>query len=160
MNALRLLKDDHLSIDGLFDKYRLTKSLWQKEEIVISLVKALSAHIEIETDMLTSPAVKQRSSLEKQVNQFLEAQQLVKLMVKGVGAAKKVADAQAREVLLDAKVDALYARYRPCVDLEETELFPRLEAVLDASELEQLGRKIEKAIARVDAEGLLRAPRR
>lgn len=153
MNALKLLMEDHVSVEALFERYWTTQSLWGKEELAIALVKALSAQIELEDKVVILPLLKRSPSLASQVHRYLEAQNLIKAVIKGVGIPVPPSNANEREQRLDAKVQALFDRYQPCVELEEKELFPQLQTVIGLEELERLGEELEEARRRRAAQG-------
>jgi len=141
MDAISLLKQDHRTVEELFDKILKTgdKALKQKQPLVDKLETELSKHMAIE-EQLFYPLAHDRGDEEakEDVLEAIEEHHMVKLGLKELD--KLAPDAER----FKAKVTVLLELVKHHVDEEEKHIFPTFKNEVSGDELNELGDELDK----------------
>ena len=141
MDALTLLKNDHKTVKGLFNKFdklgdRATKS---KREIVDKIIEELSIHAAIEEQILY-PAVRAAlPDVEEDILESLEEHHVVKWTLSELDGM----DPEHERFV--AKVTVLMESVRHHVEEEESDMFPKVREALGRKALVEIGDAMEAA---------------
>jgi hemerythrin superfamily protein len=141
MDAITLLKQDHKTVSGLFNKFeklgdRAEKS---KREIVGKIIEELSIHAGIE-ETIFYPAVRERvPDAEDYVLESLEEHHVVKWLLSELDGMSPSHER------FDAKVTVLKETVEHHVAEEEDEWFPKVREAMGRKELQDLGNAMEAA---------------
>src|SRR5439155_21330793 len=143
MNALKLLKDDHRTVEGLFKKFEQAgeRAHKTKRGIVDKIVAALSVDAAVEEQLLYPAARAAVPEGEHDVLEALEEHHVVKWTLSELDGMSPQSER------FDAKVRVLMESVRHHVQEEEGELFPKLQKAMDKQALDDLGEAIERAKA-------------
>jgi hemerythrin superfamily protein len=143
MNALKLLKNDHRTVEALFKQFEKAgdKAFKEKQEIARKIVKELSIHASIEEQLLYPAARARDERLEEMVLEGLEEHHVAKWTLDEIDRMSP------EDERFDAKVTVLMENIRHHVKEEETEMFPKMERVMGKEELNALGAAMEQAKA-------------
>jgi len=141
MNALKLLRDDHRTAEGLFKKFEQAggRAHKTKRGIVDKIIQELSVHAAIEEQVLYPAARAAVPDAEHDVLEALEEHHVVKWTLSELDGMDPT------DQRFDAKVTVLIESVRHHVDEEERELFPKLQKAMDKKDLDELGEALEKA---------------
>ncbi len=141
MDAIKLLENDHRTVEKLFAQYEKLGDghPTQKKMIVQKLVRELSIHASIEEELLYPTARKALRQKEDLVLESLEEHHLVKVTLSEL---QSMSPSNER---YDAKVTVLKEAIEHHVEEEESDLFPALRKKLDKAALESLGTALESA---------------
>lgn len=139
MDAIRLLRQDHREIDGLFKEFERTgeKAERQKKKLMKKIVEELSLHAEIE-EQIFYPAVEQTTKDQQLVLKSMEEHDVVKKLLQELGKMEP------SEERFQAKATVLFQTVRAHVREEESELFDKLKGAVAKPQLEELGTRIEE----------------
>ncbi len=141
MDALTLLKNDHKTVKGLFNKFdklgdRATKS---KREIVDKIIEELSIHAAIE-EQVFYPAIREAvPDTEDEVLESLEEHHIVKWTLSELDGMDP------EHERFEPKTTVLIESVRHHVTEEETELFPQVREALGRKQLAELGEAMAAA---------------
>ena len=131
--AIALLKQDHRTLERLFDEFEKTKDERRKREIVQETILRLTIHTRIEEEILY-PA------LRKELDPDLIDEAIVEH-----NAAKQLADElqemEPSDEMYDARFKVMSEQVKHHVCEEETEMFP--EAQQTKADLDALGARLE-----------------
>ncbi|MET0404332.1 MAG: hemerythrin domain-containing protein [Cystobacter sp.] len=141
MNALKLLKQDHRTVEALFKQFEKAgdKAFKEKREIARKIVKELSIHASIEEQLLYPAARARDERLDDDVLEALEEHHVAKWTL------NEIERMSPEDERFDAKVTVLIENIRHHVKEEEQELFPKLERLMGKAELEAIGAALEQA---------------
>ncbi|MGQ0508763.1 MAG: hemerythrin domain-containing protein [Myxococcaceae bacterium] len=141
MNALKLLMEDHRTVDALFKRFEQAgdNAHREKKRIAARIIKELSIHASIEEQFLYPAARDRDPRLDNQVLEALEEHHVAKWTL------DELERMSAEDERFDAKVTVLMESIRHHVEEEEEELFPKLQKVIGEDELEALGAVMEQA---------------
>jgi len=141
MNALKLLKNDHRTVEALFKQFEKAgdKAFKEKQELARRIVKELSIHASIEEQLLYPAARARDERLDDQVLEALEEHHVAKWTL------NEIERMSPEDERFDAKVTVLIENIRHHVKEEENELFPKLERLMGKAELEAIGAALEQA---------------
>jgi hemerythrin superfamily protein len=141
VDAIRLLKDDHKTVEGLFKKFEQagSKAYKTKRDIADRVIKELSIHAYIEEQELYPV-------MEKLGGEWLE-------LVEEAHVEHQEAKEALRALIglpgddphLDAKMSALIGGVRHHVKEEEEEMFPKLRKDMAPPDFEELGDRLQAA---------------
>ena len=137
MNAIELLKKDHQKVKQLFDEYD-DSSEDKRGEIAQSIFQELEVHSRVEEDVFY-PAVRasaDKSGKELIKHSFEEHQEVEDLI-------SELREMDAADPDFEDKFQELVENVEHHIDMEESETFPKAEAVL-GKRLDQLGKEIEE----------------
>ena len=154
MNALRLLKNDHSAVEGLFKQFEKSgpRAYKTQEGLVAEMIKELSIHAAIE-EQVFYPTV--RTSVPATLNSVLEdleEHHIVKWML------SELEGMSADDERFVAKVTVLMENVRHHVKEEENELFVLVDKGLGPERLDQLGDELSAAKAVVPQRPHPRSP--
>jgi hemerythrin superfamily protein len=144
MNAVDLLASQHRQIERLLSRLETTTMKRHKEMLLAALAEDLSTHALIGEHQFY-PAVRSALRSEDAVLKSLEDHLLTikRLIVEVVTSA-------ADDANLSGRLDSL----KECVDhhvqMEETELFPRVKTLIDPAEMRILGASLEVEQSRLE----------
>jgi hypothetical protein len=153
MNAIDLLKTDHVKVQALFRQYdRAEAQLSQRRELVEQIFTELEVHATIEEELFY-PAVQAQmrgqitgTSIEGDETEY-EPEDLVTEAQEDHQEVKSCVAALRAMHPDDAQFEAKFAELRESVEehigMEEDELMPDAVGTL-GGELEQLGRRLEE----------------
>jgi len=135
MDALTLLMSQHKEVKSIFEELEETEDHDDKLALFEELADALAAHAAIEEKIFYPMAYSSDTQdlLNEAVEEHLAAKRLLADLLKMSPDDEK----------FDAKVKVLKEQIEHHVEEEETELFPKVRADLDASTLEMLGAQME-----------------
>jgi len=139
MDATKLLEQDHREVEQLFEEFeKATGDTEAKGAIVDRIIAELSIHAAIEEEIFY-PAVKEAvPDREDLVEHSLEEHQEVKELLADLDKMSP-SDAGYHQ-----KVEAVISDVREHVQEEEGDMFPRFRKAISASQLEEIGRKLEE----------------
>ncbi len=145
MDAVELIKNDHLRIDGLFTEFLETQSEETQEDIYQQILTGLDVHAEME-EIVFYPAVKQFAA--DQVERSLEEHEELKEML------AELLDADFNDETFAYRFDKLISEVRQHVKEEEAAggLLELASKRLDASRLNQMGSEMQKIQQRMEAD--------
>ncbi|MDQ6783966.1 MAG: hemerythrin domain-containing protein [Actinomycetota bacterium] len=143
MDAIKLLKADHRTVEKLFKAYEAAgdRAFATKAKLVESMISELSVHASIE-EMVFYPAA--RRSARQTTSMVLES------LEEHLGAKRLLADLEKMEPKderFNAKVTVLMEQIRHHVSEEEEDLFPAVADALSEERLKELGEALESAKA-------------
>lgn len=142
MDAITLLENDHRTVESLFRRYESLQSGGTEEErerLVHDMIRELSVHAAIEEQVLYPEAERALPEGEALAREALDEHAEAKEVL------AELDDIAPSDAGFDAKVRNLIADVRHHVEEEETEMFPKLRAALSSDELDDMGRKLERA---------------
>lgn len=141
MNAIKLLKQDHRTVQALFKQFEKSGdgAHKQKQAIAAKIIKELSIHAAIEEQFLYPAARAVDSKLDDQVLEALEEHHVAKWTLDELDQMKP------EDERFDAKMTVLMESIRHHIEEEESDLFPKLEKKLAPTDLDELGRLMEAA---------------
>jgi hemerythrin superfamily protein len=140
-DALVLLRNDHKTVEKLFQKYEdLGDAAYKsKRKVVDQIVVALSSHAAIEEQVFYPAARTKLPDIEGDVLEGLEEHHVVKWTL------DELKDLPADHERFDAKVTVLMESVRHHVKEEETEMFPAVRKGFGRKELAAIGAQLEDA---------------
>ena len=140
MNAIKMLKEDHKKVKGLFREYEKAgeKAFQKKEEIARKACEELEIHARIEEEIFY-PAVDEDTSKEgsKLVDEAKEEHQIVKDLI------AQLKDLKVEDKEFEAKFKVLTENVEHHIEEEEGEMFPEATKKLK-DQLEDLGAQMEE----------------
>ncbi len=142
MDAIRLIKKDHATVQRLFKRFERAEDRDDDRElrrVAREIVKELSVHAAIEEQALY-PALRRAEQEDEEVQdevlEALEEHHLAKLTL------LELEKMTPKDERFCAKVNVLMESVRHHIEEEEHELLPRLRAALSPSDLRDLGRDL------------------
>ncbi len=141
MDAITLLKNDHQTVDGLFEKFEKAgeNAKKTKQKLVAKMIEELAVHAAIE-EMTFYPFLKGiDEELTSDVLESLEEHHVVKWLLSEIDGMSPDAER------FDAKVTVLIENVRHHVEEEEREMFPRVRKALSRQQLDELGELLQQA---------------
>ena len=136
MNAIELLKSDHDKVDRLFQKVKATEEDEHKE-----LFKKIKAELDVHThieEKIFYPRLKQEKELEDITLEGIEEHHQAKMFL------RELANLTEDSEKFEPKLKVLMEDITHHVQEEEGEMFPKVEKVINAEELEKLGKEMEE----------------
>ncbi len=138
MNAIEFLTADHKKVKELFEKAEDLEGGKQKA-VFDQIKRELETHTHIE-ETIFYPAVEKLSELKDMVRESLEEHNQVKTQLKEL--ERMTPDDEEFEETFEALMECVEHHAE---EEEEGKMFPKLEKLMSAAELEQLGRELEAA---------------
>lgn len=141
MDAITLLKNDHHTVEQLFERFEEAgdRAYVQKRQIVDRIIEELSVHAAIEEQVFYPTARSSVAETEHVVLESLEEHHIVKWLL------SDLVDMDPAHERFDAKVNVLIENVRHHVEEEESDLFPKVRAQLGRNELADLGEALAEA---------------
>ena len=140
MNAISLLTQDHRNVEQLFNRFEAAETPEEKRSLTDKVIEQLSVHAEIE-EQFFYPAVAAKLEERGDVLEAVEEHHLAKV------ALWELERLPASAPNFDAKFTVLKENILHHVAEEEGDdgLFQQARKALNATELEQLGDRMERA---------------
>ena len=144
MNAISLLTQDHRNVEQLFNRFEAAESPEERRSITDKVIEQLSVHAEIE-EQFFYPAVAAELEERGEVLEAVEEHHMAKL------ALWELERLPATAPNFEAKFTVMRENILHHVGEEEGDggLFQQARKVLNATELEELGDRMERARATV-----------
>ncbi len=141
MDAIALLKQDHRTVDGLFEKFEATtdRAVKTRQTLADRIVKELSIHAAIEEQILYPGMRRALKNGDKLVAHAIEEHQDAKELLKHIERTP------ASEPKLADLVADLASAIREHVKEEESDLFKRLRTEVDRKTLETWADELKAA---------------
>jgi hemerythrin superfamily protein len=140
MNGIKLIKQDHDVVEGLFQRWEeVSSGPGGRRELVETIIRELSVHAAIEEQALYPVMRQALPDGDRLVEEALQEHQEAKEVLAALD--RKGPD----EADFEPTVDSLIKDVRHHVQEEEGELLPKLQSALSQDRLEDLGRKLEAA---------------
>lgn len=140
MNAIDLLETQHRDIDTLFERLQQAKGA-DRQPLFNDVADLLAIHASIE-ELHFYPAVNEADT--KQI--------LKRSLEEHLGVKRKLAACMVESIATDAflsKLRALAAEVQHHVQEERTELFPKVQQMMNADQLEALGQEMTSTMAQL-----------
>jgi hemerythrin superfamily protein len=135
MNAIKMLKQQHLAVGKLFEEFETAPSVQRRGEIFTQIADALAVHATIE-ERHFYPGVKQAQTqdiLAESVEEHLEMKRVIADLMQ----------MEPSDDGFEARVMTLQEDVEHHVEEEENELFPMVEKLFDEEGLEALGAEMQ-----------------
>ena len=141
MDAIKLLHNDHRTVERLFKEYEAAgdRAHVTKAKLVESIIKELSVHAAIEEQVFYAAARNAVSETNAMVLESLEEHHIVKWLLSELESLKPA------DERFEPKMTVLIEEVRHHVEEEEDELFPEVSKGLGDVRLEELGQQLEMA---------------
>ena len=144
MNAIELLKSQHKEVDGLFARLADAERV-EKESLFLQIADALAIHTAIE-ERHFYPAIRV-SRTESLVTESYEEHAEIKSVL------AELLRLDTFDETFDAKIRLLVEEVKHHVGEEENDLFPKVEKLFDAAQLDEIGRQMEATAEELRDEG-------
>ena len=134
MNAIKLLKQQHREVEALFKQLEKAKSARPRQKAFEQIADKLAVHATIE-ERHFYPSVKRRATegmLLEAVEEHLGVKRVIADML----------DLDAGDETFEAKAKVLKDLVEHHVEEEEKDLFPKVQKLLEADELESIGEQM------------------
>lgn len=140
MNAIELLKEDHKTVDQLFQKVKATEEDSEKLELFEKIREELEVHTHIE-ETIFYPYLIENGDEELQdiTKEGIEEHHQAKMFLREISNLAEESDK------LDPKLKVLMEDIEHHVMEEEGEMFKMCEEQFEAETLEELGTQMEEA---------------
>lgn len=141
MDAIKLIKQDHETVEGLFKRFEAagSKAYTTKRRIADRVVKELSVHAAVEEQVLY-PKMRELGGEFEEMVQEAEVEHS-----EAKNALRALVSLSGDDPMLDAKMAALMGGVRHHVEEEEKEMLPKFREELSREELEELGDQLNRA---------------
>ena len=137
MNAIESLKADHDKVDRLFQKVKADTEGKEHKELFEKIKEELDVHTHIE-ETIFYPRLKKESELEDIVLEGIEEHHQAKMFLRELDG---LSDDNEK---FEPKLKVLMEDITHHVQEEEGKMFPDVEKILGAAELEKLGAQMEE----------------
>jgi hemerythrin superfamily protein len=145
MNAVKMLKQQHREVEKLFEQFEASEAAEPRREAFEEIADALAVHAAIEETHFY-PGVKKQQTEElllESVEEHLEIKRVIADLLQ----------MDPIDESFDAKVKVLQEDVEHHVEEEERELFPKVERLIEAAELEAIGDAMEEMEDQLKSEG-------
>jgi hemerythrin superfamily protein len=142
VNAIDLLKADHDTVRGLFEKVSATseRAVKTRKELLTKIAQELSIHTTLEEEIFY-PAFKESGSKEHE-KMFYEAREEHRAVEELVLPDLKKTDPGGVE--FSGRIKVLRELVEHHADEEEEEMFPEAKKIMSKGDLQELGQRIQK----------------
>ena len=137
MNAIELLKADHDKVDRLFQKVKATEEGEEHKELFKKIKAELDVHTHIE-EKIFYPRLKQEEELEDITLEGIEEHHQAKIFL------RELSNLTDDSEKFEPKLKVLMEDITHHVQEEEGEMFPKVEKIINESELKELGKQMEE----------------
>ena len=143
MDAIRLLKDDHKTVEALFKRFEKAGdgAYVEKRAVVDKIIEELSIHAAVEEQLFYPVTRATVPDTEDIALESLEEHHIVKWVL------SELDDMSPEDERFDAKVTVLMENVRHHVEEEEEEYFPKVRDELGRNALNDLGEAMAAAKA-------------
>lgn len=134
MNAIKMLKQQHRQVEKLFKQFEKAKSARPRQKAFDEIADKLAVHAAIEEQHFY-PSVKRRATedlLLEAVEEHLGVKRVIADML----------DLEADDPIFEAKAKVLKDLVEHHVEEEEETLFPKVEKMVKAEELDAIGEEM------------------
>jgi hypothetical protein len=136
MDAIKLIKQDHRTVKGLFARFEQATKRSDRQRIAEEIIEELSVHATIEEQILY-PALRERDKdSEEDVLNALEEHHAAKLTL------AELDKMNVDDERYDAKMHVVQEAVEMHIEEEESELLPKLERIFRPREREEMGKVI------------------
>jgi hemerythrin superfamily protein len=139
MNALELLKEDHLKVKELFEQAEGTEDQKEKNKIFSEIQTELETHARIE-ETVFYPAMQKHEELKDLVLESIEEHRQIKTLLKEIDNLKS--DSEKFEPKLAVLMENVEHHAE---EEEEGKMFPKIRQICSEEDLEELGQELEAA---------------
>jgi len=138
MDAIKLLKSDHDTVEGIFEKLKSTteRAVKTREELFTKLKTELDVHAHIE-ETIFYPALKKEAETRDITFEGVEEHHVIKILLREL-AAMPVDTEQ-----WTAKLKVLKENVEHHVEEEETDMFKSAREVFSKEQLDEFGARME-----------------
>ena len=145
VNAVDMLTAQHEEVASLFEKLADASSPRRKQQLFEALADMLAVHVTIEERHFYPGVKKQQTEdiLLESVEEHLEVKRLIADLM----------EMDAGDDQFEAKATVLQENVEHHVEEEETELFPKVEKLIDEEQLEAIGAAMEETQVELKREG-------
>jgi hemerythrin superfamily protein len=138
-DPLELLKQDHEKVKELFEQAEASEDDKEKRKIFKEIKKALETHTRVE-ETIFYPAMQEFDELEEMVLEAIEEHKQVKKLLREIDKLGKTSDK------FEPKLKVLQENVEHHAEEEEEgKMFPKIRAVVDSAQLQELGSELEAA---------------
>ncbi len=134
MNAIKLLKEQHQKVKGLFGAFEKAEDDAKKKRLFFDIADNLAVHATIE-ERYFYPAARAKATRDDVAEAYDEHLEVKKLILDGLKGTARPG--------FDGVVAALKGAVEHHVEEEETEFFPKVAKLLDPATLEAIGQQME-----------------
>ncbi len=140
MDAFELLKQDHKTVSGIFEKLEPTteRGVKTREELFTQLKQELDVHARIEEEILY-PVLKEAKETEDITLEAFEEHHVIKQLLAELEAMPKDDESWG------AKLKVLQENVEHHVEEEEGEMFKDARKVLSQAQIDDIGVRLEAA---------------
>ena len=132
-NATELLREDHVKVKDLFERFEEAEDSESKKNIAQTAIHELKVHAAIEEEIFY-PTVNQNIEADDLINEAKEEHHVAKLLI------SELEDMDAGDERFEAKFKVLAESVKHHIREEEENIFPQLEQ--SSVDLASLGRQI------------------
>ena len=136
MNVLELLRADHDQVEKFFDEIDAAEDFYSKQEIFQKIKRELELHAYVEESHFY-PLLQDRDGFEELVDRGFDDHLEIKTLIEDI-------DSLDDEDEFDDLVSELIDSVQSHVEMEEEEIFPRVENSFTSDEIEQMGIALEE----------------
>ncbi len=138
MNAIQLLKEDHETVSGIFEKLEPTteRAAKTRTELFAELKMNLDIHAHIE-ETIFYPSIKRAAETHDIVLEGFEEHHVIKVLL------GELAEMPVDTEQWGAKLKVLKENVEHHVEEEEGDMFPKSREVLSKEQIEELGTQME-----------------
>jgi len=130
--VLKMLKEDHKKVKGIFDEFEEASDKRRKAKLVLEGVQELEVHAALEEELVYPALRKEMEEEEELMDEALEEHHVVHVLI---GELKEMSPEDERYF---AKFTVLAENVRHHIKEEEGEMFPQAaDAEIDWEELQQ-----------------------
>ncbi len=137
MNAIELLKEDHDKVDRLFQKVKATEEGEEHKELFKKIKAELDVHTHIE-EKIFYPRLKEEEELEDITLEGIEEHHQAKMFLRELASLSEDSEK------FEPKLKVLMEDITHHVQEEEGKMFPDVQKIINESELEELGKRMEE----------------
>ena len=136
MDAIKLLKDDHEKVKGLFRTFEKARSEDRKKKLADEIMMELEIHSQIEEEIFY-PAVREKMGEDELVAEATEEHHVVDVLM------QEIKQLEPSDERFEAKMTVLIENVEHHIEEEEKEMLPDAKKKL-GKEVEALGDQMEQ----------------
>ena len=140
MDAIKLIKDDHRTVEELFKKFQAAGkgAKKTKQRLAEQIIQELTLHAQLE-EQIFYPAAQELIGDRDMVLEAEEEHHLVKTTI------SELRGMDASDERFEAKMTVLIENVKHHVKEEEKEMLPKVRKALKPAQLRELGERIQQA---------------
>ena len=138
MDAVKLLKDDHEKVKGLFRQFEKARSRDKKQQLADEIMMELEVHSKVEEEIFY-PAVREKGGGDQQeiVAEAIEEHHVVDVLI------QEIRGLEPSDERFEAKMTVLIENVEHHIEEEESEMLPDAKKKL-GKDVEALGDQMEQ----------------